>query len=288
MMKPQWKTYGLLAALTALLLWIGQALGGAAGIWLAGGFALLMNFGAYWWSDKMVLRMHHAEELTPDVAPELYRTTAELARRAGVPMPRLYLIPEEAPNAFATGRNPEHGVVAITEGLLRTLTRNEIAGVIAHEIGHIKHRDTLLMSIAATLAGALSMIGNFVTFGSLSGGSQGEEEESANPLGGLLAVLVAPFAALLIQMAISRTREFLADEAAGRWTGNPLALASALRKIERWSQEAPMHTGSPATAHLYIQNPFTGGGLAKLFSTHPPTEERITRLEALARTAWAA
>jgi heat shock protein HtpX len=266
--------------LTALLMWAGQALAGTAGLWFALIVAGAMNIGAYWFSDRIVLRMHHAQEITPAEAPELYATVRDLAMRANLPMPKVYLIPEDAPNAFATGRSPRHGVVAVTEGLLRVLDRNEVAAVIAHELGHIRNRDTLIMAIAATFAGALSMLANAAMFGLFAGGS--DDEEGGHPLGGLLGVLVAPIAATLVQMSISRAREFLADEAAARFTGSPMALANALRKIEAWSMEIPMRSGSPATAHLYIQNPFTGGGLARLFSTHPPTEERVARLSAMA------
>jgi heat shock protein HtpX len=277
------KTIILLASLTALLMWVGQALGGPAGLWFALAVAGLMNFGAYWFSDKIVLRMHHAQEVSPVEAPELYATVQNLAARAGLPMPKVYIIPEEAPNAFATGRNPRNGVVAVTEGLLRILDRREVAGVIAHELGHIKHRDTLIMAIAATFAGALSMLAHAAMFGSLFGGNQSsEDEDGANPLAGLIGVIVAPIAATLVQMTISRAREFMADEAAARYTGTPLALASALRKIEAWSREISMHAGSPATAHLYIHNPFSAEGLASLFSTHPPTEHRVARLMAMA------
>lgn len=277
------KTIVLLASLTALLMWAGQAIGGAAGLWFALAVAAVMNIGAYWFSDKIVLRMHHAQEVTPLQAPELYAMVQDLAVRANLPMPRVYIIPEEAPNAFATGRNPRNGVVAVTEGLLRILDRREVAGVIAHELGHIRHRDTLIMAIAATFAGALSMLANAAMFGSLFGGGQSsEDEEGGSPLTGLLGVLIAPIAATLVQMSISRAREFMADEAAARFTGTPLALASALRKIEAWGREIPMQAGSPATAHLYIYNPFTVDGVASLFSTHPPTEQRVARLVAMA------
>jgi heat shock protein HtpX len=198
-------------------------------------------------------------------------------------MPKLYIIPEDAPNAFATGRNPRNGVVAVTEGLLRVLDRREVGAVIAHELGHIKNRDTLIMAIAATFAGALSMLANAAMFGSLFGGNQSsEDEDRGSPLAGLLGVMIAPIAATLVQMSISRSREFLADEAAARYTGAPLALASALRKIEAWSREFPMQSGMPATAHLFIHNPFSAEGVATLFSTHPPTEQRIARLQAMA------
>jgi heat shock protein HtpX len=277
------KTIILLASLTALLMWVGQAVGGPAGLWFALTVAAAMNLGAYWFADKIVLRMHHAQEVSPVQAPELYAMVQDLAARSNLPMPRVYLIPEDAPNAFATGRNPRQGVVAVTEGLLRVLDRQEVAAVIAHELGHIRNRDTLIMAIAATFAGAMSMLANAAMFGSLFGGTQSsEDEEGGSPLGGLLGVLVAPIAATLVQMSISRAREFLADEAAARYTGSPLALASALRKIEAWSREIPMQAGSPATAHLFIYNPFTVEGVASLFSTHPPTEQRVARLVAMA------
>jgi heat shock protein HtpX len=277
------KTVVLLATLTALLLWGGQAVGGAAGLWLALAVAGAMNIGAYWFADRIVLRMHHAQEVNPAEAPELYGMVRDLALRAGLPMPRVYIIPEAAPNAFATGRNPQHGVVVVTEGLLQALNRREVAAVIAHELGHIQNRDTLIMAVAATLAGALSMLANAAMFGPLFGGGRSsDEEEGGSPLAGLLGVLIAPIAASLVQMSISRAREFLADEAAARFTGAPHDLANALRKIQVWSQRIPMESGSPATAHLFICNPFSAEGLAGLFSTHPPVDERIARLEAMA------
>jgi len=277
------KTMALLATLTALFLWVGAALGGQTGLVTALVFAGAMNFASWWFSDKIVLRMHGAQEVSPEQAPELYHMVRDLATRANLPMPRVYIIPEEAPNAFATGRDPKHGAVAVTAGLLRYLKRDEIAGVIAHELAHIRNRDTLIMTVAAAIAGALSMLANMAMFSSMFGGrSHDEGEEGANPLAGLLGIVVAPILATLIQMAISRSREFLADEAAASISGQPLALANALRRIERWSHEAPMHTASPATAHLFIANPFSGGGMLRLFSTHPPTEARISRLEAMA------
>jgi heat shock protein HtpX len=275
------KTLMLLATLTALLLWVGQLLGGRAGLWFALAIAAAMNVGAYWFADRIVLRMYGAREIAPGESPELYGIVHELAMRAALPMPRLYLIPESAPNAFATGRSPEKGVVAVTEGLLRVLDRQEVAAVIAHELGHIKNRDTLIMAVAATLAGALSMVANAAMWGALAGGRQSDEEEGGNPLAGLVGILIAPLAATLVQMSISRVREFLADEAAARITGAPLALAGALRKIAVWSAEVPMQTASPATAHLFIYNPFSLQGVARLFSTHPPLEQRIARLEAM-------
>jgi heat shock protein HtpX len=276
------KTLMLLAALTALLLWAGQALAGQAGFLIALVLAGAMNFAGYWWSDRLVLRMHGAEEVSAQQAPELHAMVRELVARAGLPMPRVYLIPEEAPNAFATGRNPEHAAVAVTAGLLRLLNREELKGVLAHELGHVRNRDTLIMVVAATIAGALSWLAQMTMFSSLMGGRSDEEQEEGSPLGGLLAVIIAPIAAALIQMAISRSREFLADEAGARLTGNPLALGAALRKIESWGQQSPMQTGSPATAHMFIINPLAGGAMLKLFSTHPSTAARIARLEAMA------
>lgn len=277
------KTAMLLATLTVLFLWVGQALGGRGGFMIALMLAGVMNFASYWWADKIVLRMYNAHEIDPSQAPELFSIVQGLAQRAHIPMPKVYIIPEETPNAFATGRNPENAAVAVTEGILRLLNRDELTGVLAHELGHVRNRDTLIMTVAATLAGALSHLASMAMWGSLLGGGSAHDDESPSPLAGLLGMLIAPLAASLIQMAISRSREFLADERGAQLSGNPLALASALRKIEVWSQRLPMTAGSPATAHLFIINPFTGAGLARLFSTHPATEERIARLETMAR-----
>jgi heat shock protein HtpX len=276
------KTLILLAALTALLLWVGQVLAGQAGLAIALVVALALNFGSYWFSDKVVLRMYGAQEVDENEAAPLYAVVRELAARSNIPMPRVYVIPDEAPNAFATGRNPQHAAVAVTAGLLRTLDRRELAGVIAHELAHVKNRDTLIMTVAATVAGALSMLANTAMWGMmLGGGRSSDDERASSPLGGLIAMILAPVLAMLIQMAISRSREFLADESSARITGDPLGLASALRKIEVISQNTPIQSGSPATAHLFIINPFSGGGLARLFSTHPSTEARIQRLQSL-------
>jgi heat shock protein HtpX len=282
------KTTMLLAALTALTLWVGQALGGQVGLVLALVLAAAMNFGAYWFSDKIVLRMYGAREVDESEAPGLHRMVRELAERAALPMPRVYVIPEETPNAFATGRNPSNSAVAVTEGLMRILDRHELRGVIAHELGHVKNRDTLIMTVSAAIAGALSMLANAAMWGSLLGGSSSDDEENGSPLGGLLGILVAPIAASLIQMAISRSREFVADETGARLTGDPMALANALRKIEAWSARVPIHSGTPATAHLFIINPFSAGGLAGLFSTHPSTTARVERLERLTGVRLAA
>jgi heat shock protein HtpX len=283
------KTMLLMAALTALLVWAGKALGGQGGLMIALAFAFLMNFGAYWFADKIVLRMHGAEELPEHMSPGLHEMAQKLAINANMPKPKLYWIRAEAPNAFATGRNPEHAAVAVTEGLLRTLDREELEGVLAHEIAHVRNRDTLIMAIAATIAGALSSLANMAMWAAMFGGGRNEEEgESSSPFAGLAGMLIAPFAAMLIQMAISRSREFIADEFGARISGKPAALASALKKIESISKRVPIETGSPATAHMFIINPFTARGLMQLFSTHPNTEERIARLMKMQRFGAAA
>lgn len=278
------KTVMLLATLTALFLWIGHALAGQAGLVTALLFAGLMNFGAYWWSDRIVLRMHGAREIAEADAPELHGIVRNLALRGRLPMPKVCVIAQQAPNAFATGRNPDHAAIAVTDGLLQLVTREELEGVIAHELGHVRNRDTLVMTVTATIAGAVSMLANLAHWGLLFGGGRSTEdgEDGAHPVAAFVGVLVAPFAALLIQMAVSRSREFLADEAGARLSGNPAALARALRKLDAWSQQVPMAAGSPATAHLFIVNPFAGGGMLRLFSTHPPTEARVERLLAMA------
>lgn len=278
------KTGMLLAALTALFLWIGQALGGQGGFMIALIFAAIMNFASYWWSDRIVLRMYGAQEVSEAQAPELFAMVRGLAQRTNLPMPKVYLIPEEAPNAFATGRNPQHAAVAVTAGITRLLTRDELSAVLAHELGHVKNRDTLITTVAATIAGALSMLANMAMWGMMLGGRSDDDDEGGGGLiGGLLGIIIAPIAAALIQMAISRSREFMADETGAHISGNPLALASALKKIEAYSLQLPMHSGSPATAHLFIINPFKGAAMANLFSTHPPTEARVERLQAIAR-----
>jgi heat shock protein HtpX len=269
----------LLAALTALVLIIGRAIGGQSGLMFAILLAAVMNFASYWWSDKIVLRMYHAQEITEADAPGLYDIVRQLAQRANIPMPRVYVIPEETPNAFATGRNPEHAAVAATVGLMRMLDRRELSGVIGHELSHVVNRDTLIMTVAAALAGALGYLAQFAFF--FGGGS--DDDDRPRPIAAIAGVLIAMFAAPLIRMAISRSREYMADESGARLTDDPLALASALRKIEGGSQQIPMHSGNAETAHLFIVNPFSGGGLASLFSTHPSTQDRVARLEAMAR-----
>ena len=273
------KTFVLMAAITALFGAIGAVLGGQAGMLLALGFALLTNLGAYWFSDKMVLGMYNAREVDAASAPELHGMVRELAHNAGLPMPRVYLIDEAAPNAFATGRNPEHAAVAATTGILHILTRRELRGVLAHELAHVRHRDILISTIAATMAGAIVALAQF---GGLFGAR--DSEGRSNPLAALLIMLVAPFAAALIQMAISRTREFDADAGGAQISGDPEALASALAKIERAArgEVLPAAEEHPATAQMMIINPLSGGGLSGLFATHPDTGERIRRLLGLA------
>ncbi|MBX0326779.1 zinc metalloprotease HtpX [Oscillochloris sp. ZM17-4] len=278
------KTTALLASLTALFVVIGGALGGQAGMVIALVLAVGMNMGAWWFSDKLALRMSGAQEVSPADAPELHRMVEELAARAEIPKPRVYMIESETPNAFATGRNPANGAVAVTTGIARLLTRDELAGVVAHELAHIKHRDTLISSVAASIAGAISMLADMAMWGmmfaGLGGSDDGEDEGIAGMVGGVLMMILAPIAAMIIQMAISRSREYLADAGGARILGDPLPLASALEKLEWASGRVPMQA-SPATSHLYIVNPLVGG-LAGLFRTHPATAERIARLRAMA------
>jgi heat shock protein HtpX len=274
------KTMMLLAVLTALFLWMGQALGGRGGLMIALVFAAVMNFVSYWFSDKIVLRMYNAQEVAENDAHELFAIVHSLATKMNIPMPRVYIIPEESPNAFATGRNPAHAAVAATAGILQILNREELEGVLAHELGHVTNRDTLVSTVAATLAGALGYLANMAMWsGMLGGGRSNDGEGRSNPLVGLIGMIIAPIAAMLIQMAISRSRELMADETGAKLTGNPLALASALKKLEGWKQRVPLQQATPATAHLFIVNPFTAQGLAGLFSTHPSTAERVARLE---------
>jgi heat shock protein HtpX len=273
------RTTVLLAALTALFLVIGGAIGGNQGLFVAFVFALLMNFASYWFSDKIVLSIYGAREVSLNEAPDLYRLVQRLAQRAGIPMPRVDIIPSDAPNAFATGRNPQHGAVAVTEGILRTLDTDELAGVLAHELGHIRNRDTLIMTVAATLAGAITMLAHMAQWGAIFGFGRRDEGDSGG--GGMLSLLfmaiLAPIAATLIQLAISRSREYFADSTGAAVAGSPSGLARALEKLHYASQRLPMNA-NPATAHLFIVNPLTGGSLVNLFSTHPPIEERIRRL----------
>lgn len=272
------KTAGLLAVLSALLLLVGGAIGGSGGMQIALVLAVVMNFGSYWFSDKLVLAMYRAQECGPD--HPLTLTVARLARSAHLPMPRCYVIPDESPNAFATGRNPQHAVVAATEGILRILNQDELDGVLAHELAHVTHRDILLQSIAATIGAAIMFLANMARWGAFFGGGR-DERGGGNPLALLATALLAPIAAMFIQAAISRSREFAADEGGAQISGKPLSLASALQKITATVERVPMDA-NPATAHMFIVKPFAGQGLLNLFSTHPPTEERIARLRAMA------
>ncbi len=275
------KTMVLMVALTVLFVFVGSAIGGKAGMTYALILALGMNFFAYWFSDKIVLAMYGAQPVSEVEAPELYSIVRQLAHNAGIPMPKVYVIDAEQPNAFATGRNPEHGVVAVTTGIMRILTREELAGVIAHELAHIKNRDILVSTIAAAIAGAISYLAQMAQWALMFGG-RSSDEDRGNPFAALLMVIIAPIAAMLIQLAISRSREYGADEGGAKISGNPLYLANALRKLHFASQRIPMEA-NPATSHMFIVNPLSGGsGLAKLFSTHPPIEERIERLEKMA------
>lgn len=273
------KTAGLLALLTAIFLAAGQMFGGTVGLVIAVVAAVALNFGAYWFSDRLILRMYKAQEISEADAPELFSMVRILATRAAIPMPKVYIIPESAPNAFATGRNPKNAAVAVTDGLLATLDRDELFGVLAHEIGHVGNRDTLIMTIAGAIGGAIGFLAEMAFWNSLFGGS--DDEEGSNPIAGLLGIILAPIAATMIQLAISRSREFVADRKAAELTGDPLALASALRKLEGWSQRVPMNSGDPATSHLFIVNPFSRERFGALFSTHPATRLRIERLEAM-------
>lgn len=278
------KTAFLLTALTLLLVFVGGSIGGEQGMMTALIFACVINLGAYWFSDKLVLAMYRAEPLEESEAPAVYRIVRDLTQKAGMPMPKVYRIPTQAPNAFATGRNPRHAVVAVTQGILELLSEEELKGVLGHELVHVEHRDILIASIAATIAGAISMLTSMARWALMFGGGRRDErKEGANPLVLLVMVIVAPLAALLIQLAVSRSREFDADEGGAHLAGNPLYLASALRKLEAGIRRTPMLEATPATAHLFIVNPLRGGGIAKLFSTHPPLEERIERLERMAR-----
>lgn len=277
----QMKTVFLMALLTGVAVGTGWLIGGMNGMYIAFGIAALMNFAGYWWSDKIVLRMYRAREVSPVDAPELYDMVAELARRAEIPMPKVYIIPDASPNAFATGRNPRNAAVAVTEGLLRMLDRDELMAVMAHEMGHVLNRDILVGTIAATFAGAVSMLANMLMWTTMMGG-RSSDDNNDNPLGAigaLVAMLVAPFAAMLIQMAISRSREYGADETSAKLMGSGRPLASALAKLA-WGHDNIAHTvrPEPATAHMFIVNPLNARGLGSLFSTHPPMEARIERL----------
>jgi heat shock protein HtpX len=277
------KTAILMAAITALFMAIGSFMGGQSGMMIALAVAIAMNFFSYWFSDKMVLKMYNAREVDETTAPQFYRMVAELAQRAELPMPRVYIIDEQAPNAFATGRNPQHAAVAATTGIMRVLSERELRGVMAHELAHVKHRDILISTVSATMAGAISMLANFA----MIFGGRDSEGRPANPIVGMLVMLLAPLAASLIQMAISRSREFEADRGGAEISGDPRALASALEKIHAYARGIPMEAAErhPETAQMMIMNPLSGGGLRGLFSTHPATEERVERLLAMAGAA---
>lgn len=271
-----------MAGLTALLMVAGQALGGHGGMMIALVMALGMNFFSYWFSDKLALSMGGAREVSPQEAPELHEMVSGLAARAGLPKPRVYIMDQETPNAFATGRNPEHAAVAVTAGLMRILNRDELAGVLAHELGHIKNRDILISSIAATMAGAISYLATMAQWSMIFGGGRSDDDNNGGIIGTVVMMVVAPLAAMLIQMAISRSREYQADATGAAICGNPRSLANALGQLENANRHLPMDV-NPATAQMYIVNPLTGGWVANLFSTHPPIQERINRLMAAAR-----
>jgi len=271
-----------MAAITALFVVIGGMIGGSKGMMLALIVALAMNFFSYWFSDKLVLKMYNAQEVDEASAPQFYRMVRELATRAQLPMPKVYLIDENAPNAFATGRNPEHAAVAATTGILRVLSERELRGVMAHELAHVKHRDILISTVSATMAGAISALANFAMFF----GGRDSDGRRSNPIASIAVAMLAPLAGALIQMAISRAREFEADRGGAQISGDPQALASALEKIHAYAAGVPFPTAEqhPATAQMMIMNPLAGGGISKLFSTHPATEERVARLMEMART----
>lgn len=274
------KTGLLMAALTAVFMVAGQVLGGNSGMMIALVMALGMNFFAYWFSDSMALKMSGAQEVSQSEAPELHRMVESLASRANLPKPRVYLIHKDTPNAFATGRNPSHAAVAVTTGLQRILRPNEMEGVLAHELGHIKNRDILISSVAATMAGAISYMASMAQWAMIFGGGRSDDDEGGGALGSIVMMILAPLGASLIQMAISRSREFQADATGAAICGNPMSLATALQQLERFNRQLPMDV-NPATAQMYIVNPLSGGQLAGLFSTHPPIQERIRRLSAL-------
>jgi heat shock protein HtpX len=275
-MNNRIRTTLLLAALTVFLVWMGNIIGGRQGMLIALVLAAGMNFFSYWYSDKIVLKMYRAQPISPQQAPKLYQMVQDLARQAELPMPKVVLIPKDAPNAFATGRNPENAVVAVTQGLLKIMEPEEVKGVLAHELGHVKNRDILIGSIAATLAGAVMMLASMARFAAIFGGGQSSENRGGG-LGLFLMAILAPIGAAVIQMAISRSREYQADASGAKFAGHPEGLARALEKLGAYSGRVPMNA-SPSTAHMFIVNPLSGGGMASLFSTHPPLQERIARL----------
>lgn len=275
------KTGLLLGALTGLLMLIGGYFGGKSGIVIAFIFAMVMNFGAYWFSDKLILKMYRAQEVSLNEAPQLYAMVKDLALRAGLPMPKVYIVPGDTPNAFATGRDENHAVVAVTEGIMRMLNKDELEGVLAHELTHIKNKDMLIGSIAATLAGSIVMLANMAQWAAIFGGaSRSDDEEGGGIFGLIFMAILAPIAATIIQMAISRSREYLADAGGAKVSGKPYGLAGALEKLGQASQAIPMNA-NPSTAHMFIVNPLTGKSFMNLFSTHPPIEERVARLRSM-------
>ena len=278
----RFKTAVLLTSLTLLMVGLGGAIGGQGGMYVAFLMALAMNFFSYWFSDKIVLRMYGAREISEMENPAFFGMIRRLTVQAGLPMPRVYIIPSESPNAFATGRNPEHAAVAATEGIMRILTPEELEGVMAHELSHVANRDILISTIAATIAGAISMLANMAQWAAIFG-HRSDDEEGGGVIGTLALAILAPIAAMLIQLAVSRSREYMADEGGARLCGHPRSLANALRKLDQASHLLPMQEARPATAHMFIVNPLTAGGIAKLFSTPPPMEERIARLEQMGR-----
>ncbi|WP_027177677.1 zinc metalloprotease HtpX [Maridesulfovibrio bastinii] len=280
-MTSQIKTFFLLAVLTAIILFLGGILGGRAGLMFAFIIAMVMNLGSYWYSDKIVLSMYKAEELTPGDSPQLHKMVEELAANAGIPKPRIFLVPQDSPNAFATGRNPENAVVAVTSGIMRILSPEELRGVLAHEIGHITNRDILIQTVAAVMASAIMMIANMIQWATLFGFGGSDDDEGVNPIAAIAIAMIAPIAATLVQMAISRSREYLADETGARISHDPKALAGALYKLDATARNRPMNA-APATENMFIVNPFSGGNMANWFSTHPPIEDRIARLNSMA------
>ena len=279
-MNNQLKTGLLLGLLTALILIFGRLLGGQGGLIFAFILAIGMNVGSYWFSDRIVLSMYKAKDLSPQEAPQLHSIVQELAQKAGIPMPKVYIIPEQVPNAFATGRNPKSGVVAVTQGIMQLLTLEELKGVLAHEMGHIRNRDILIQTVAATLAGVIMFVSSMVKWAAIFGFG-GDDEEGGHPILALVLAIVAPIAAMLIQMGISRSREYLADRSGAEFAGDPNYLASALEKLDAYSRKGRLKHGSPATAHMFIVNPLSGQQLANLFSTHPPIQERVKRLRSM-------
>lgn len=275
------KTAILLAVLTALLVFFGQLLGGRQGAVFALFIAGAMNFITYWFSDKIVLAMYRAKEAAEADSPQLFGMVRELTMKAGMPMPRVYKMDTDTPNAFATGRNPSHAAVAVTTGIMKLLTKEELQGVMAHELSHIRNRDILIATISATIAGAISYLSHMAYYASLFGGSRDDDREGSNPIVAIAMMIIAPLAATIIQLAISRSREYGADEGGAKLAGNPLYLANALRKLEYYNKRIPMHSPNEATAHMFIVSPLSGGSMLRLFSTHPPIEERIKKLEAM-------